>query len=100
MQAWGLCSDFKSGEESKGKLHTNFDFKNIVNLSFLIKMHTENHVELDHCKREKKKQYTDSKFSTIQCSADCNVPSLQFLLALQSQYHNVPTATTACGCRV
>lgn len=65
-------------------------------------MHRENHVELDHCKRKKKinkKQYTDSKFSNIQCSADCNVPSLRVLLALKSQYHNVCTSTTACGCR-
>lgn len=64
-------------------------------------MHTENHAELDQCERGKKKkrQYTDSKFSNIQCSADYNVPSLRVLLALKSQYHNVCTSTTACGCR-
>lgn len=56
MRAWVLCSSFKSRTESQGKLHTNFDLKNRVNLSFLTKMHTENHVELDHCKRKKKKK--------------------------------------------
>lgn len=43
-------------------------------------------------------QYTDSKFANIQRGADCNVPSLQFLLALKSQYHDVRTGTAACGC--